>query len=76
MPKILKINMLRNISTNQQYLRNAVRRSSTTSLREARQIMTEQNRVTPQSIGNATRRFSMSDQAQKTPQDRFLDFYI
>jgi len=72
---IAHVNVLRNISILQGSFYNAVKRTNIPSRAVFRQIIQENNTLTPQDIGIYARHISMNENRNKSPQDRFIDIF-
>ena len=72
----VSINILRNLNISQNSQNKAVRITGVKSRSTFQQFVSQNNNITPQDIGNASRRVSVRDNQTKSPQDRFFDLVV
>ncbi len=72
----LNINIQRNLSFNQNFFKNAVRKTNVTSKQIFQQIRKEELNVSPQDLGSVARRGSIQSNNSKSPQQRFIDMFV
>ena len=70
------VNIVRNLSFNQNYFRNAVRKTNVKSRVIFNQISRERSDLTPEDLGKFARRITIQDNQGKSPQDRFYDTFV
>ncbi|MFC1492865.1 hypothetical protein ACFL6O_02825 [candidate division KSB1 bacterium] len=78
MPANLKsatVNIQQNISFNQSFFKNAVRKTNIRSRATFRQLRKQMLDLTPQDLGNVAKRSSIKDNSSKSPQSRFIDMF-
>ncbi len=69
------VNIQRNISFNQSFFKNAVRKTNIRSRDTFRQLRKQMLDLTPQDLGNVAKRSSIKENSFKSPQDRFVDMF-
>ncbi|MFC1554013.1 hypothetical protein ACFL7D_05215 [candidate division KSB1 bacterium] len=72
---VARVNVQRNISINQEYFTNAVKRTNVKSRKVFKQIVKEMNSLTPQQLGKMARRIDVASNQTKTAQDRFVEIF-
>ena len=70
------VNIVRNLSFNQNYFRNAVRKTNVKSRVIFNQISRERSDLTPEDLGKFARMITIQDNQGKSPQDRFYDTFV
>ena len=58
------------------YFFNAARKTNITSKKEIAKMRAEELRLTPQNIGDFSKRISINDQLSKSRQQSFIDIFI